>query len=153
MHVALRQAAFDPYREIAAYEATLSYTGKAGASATFIGTMRDFNDGRRVFGMTLEHYPGMTEKHLDEIAQTAAARWSLIDGLVLHRTGEIGIGEAIVVVAVWSAHRGDALDAVRFIIEDLKARAPFWKKERLETGEEWVSSNTSGYASPRGAAR
>lgn len=146
VHVELRQGPFDPYREIANYQEARLDAGKSGAAGIFVGSMRDFNEGEAVTGMTLEHYAGMTEKHLRGICAQAAERWRLLDGLVLHRIGEIAVGEAIVVVAVWSAHRGDALDACRFIIEDLKSRAPFWKKEKLENGERWVECNTTGYS-------
>jgi len=150
MHIELRTAPFDPYVEIAAWERTALGSGRFGATAVFVGTMRDFNDGNAVSGMTLEHYPGMTEKHLREICDQATGRWVLQEGLVLHRVGPIAVGEAIVVVAIWSSHRGDALDACRFIIEDLKSKAPFWKQEELQDGKRWVSNNTSGYeAQPR----
>lgn len=145
MHIALREAPFDPWQETADYQQRLGEPGSAGAASTFVGTMRDFNEGEQVQAMTLEHYPGMTEKHLREICEQAEQRWRILDCLVLHRVGEIGIGEAIVLVAVWAAHRGDAMDACRFIIEDLKSRAPFWKKEKLAKGERWVEENTSGY--------
>lgn len=146
MQVAIRSVPFDPYQEISRCQAGLEQQGKYGATACFIGTLRDSNEGVTVREMTLEHYPGMTEKHLREICAEAAKRWTLLDCLVLHRAGEIRIGEAIVLVATWSAHRGDALDACRFIIEDLKSKAPFWKKEQLETGERWVEKNTGGYS-------
>ena len=145
MRIELRSAPFDPYVEIAAYERAVLKQGQFGATACFVGTMRDFNDGSAVSGMTLEHYPGMTEKHLQAICDQAGGRWMLHDGLVLHRVGQIALGEAIVVVAIWSAHRGDAQDACRFIIEDLKSKAPFWKQEQMQDGKRWVSNNTSGY--------
>lgn len=146
MRIELRTMAFDPYAEIAAYERAALPQGQFGATACFVGTMRDFNDGSAVRSMTLEHYPGMTEQHLADVCAQAAGRWALQDGLVLHRVAEVAPGEAIVVVAIWSAHRGDAQDACRFIIEDLKSRAPFWKQEQLQDGKRWVSNNTSGYA-------
>ena len=150
MRIELRAAPFDPYTEIAAHERAALKQGQFGATACFVGTMRDFNDGSPVSGMTLEHYPGMTEKHLRAICDQACSRWVLQEGLVLHRVGQIALGEAIVVVAIWSAHRGDALDACRFIIEDLKSRAPFWKQEQSQDGKRWVSNNTTGYeAQPR----
>ncbi len=147
MRIELRAAPFDPYAEIAGHERAALKHGQFGATACFVGTMRDFNDGSPVSGMTLEHYPGMTEKHLQAICDQAGSRWVLQEGLVLHRVGQIALGEAIVVVAIWSAHRCDALDACRFIIEDLKSKAPFWKQEQLQDGERWVSNNTSGYES------
>lgn len=146
MHVDLRPSPFDPWREVGDRQAQRGDDGKAGAAAVFVGTMRDFNEGEAVHAMTLEHYPGMTEKHLGEICEEAGRRWRILDCLVLHRVGDVRIGETIVLVAVWSAHRGDAMDACRYIIEDLKSRAPFWKKELLEEGERWVESNTSGYS-------
>ncbi|MBI1733381.1 MAG: molybdenum cofactor biosynthesis protein MoaE [Gammaproteobacteria bacterium] len=148
MRIEIRQTVFDPYAEIAVHERSARKPGQSGATACFIGTMRDFNDGSAVEAMTLEHYPGMTEKHLADICAQAAGRWSLHDVLVLHRVGDIAPGEAIVVVAVWSAHRNDAQEACRFIIEDLKSRAPFWKQEDIAGGKRWVSNNTSGYAAP-----
>lgn len=146
VRIEIRKEVFEPYREVAAYQKILAITGKAGATCVFVGTMRDFNEGSSVRGMTLEHYPGMTEKHLHEIAAQAGERWRVLDCLILHRVGEIRIDDAIVLVAVWSAHRGDAMDACRYIIEDLKSRAPFWKKEQLDDGERWVDSNTTGYS-------
>ena len=147
MLIEVREASIDPLKEIGQYQSNFARDGKFGATASFVGSMRDFNDGVNVRSMTLEHYPGMTEKHLEEICKTAAERWTVIDILLLHRVGNINISDPIVVVAVWTAHRGDAFDACRFIMEDLKAKAPFWKKEKLDEGERWVESNTSGYSS------
>jgi molybdopterin synthase catalytic subunit len=95
--------------------------------------------------MTLEHYPGMTEKELERIIGEAHERWQLLDELVIHRVGELLPNEPIVLVAVWSAHRKDAFEACRHIMEALKSRAPFWKKERLDQGVRWVDKNTDGY--------
>lgn len=144
--IEIRNTPFDPWRELDAHERRRGATGDTGATAVFVGTMRDFNDGMPVESMMLEHYPGMTERHLEDICVEAARRWPVRDCLVLHRAGEIRIGEAIVLVAVWSAHRGEAMDACRFIIEDLKARAPFWKQERARGRVRWVEQNTPGYA-------
>jgi len=94
--------------------------------------------------MHLEHYPGMTEAHLGQIAEAAMQRWEIQDVLLVHRTGEVAPNDPIVLVAVWSAHRAAAYEANRFIMEDLKSRAPFWKKETLEAGDRWVESNTPG---------
>jgi molybdopterin synthase catalytic subunit len=146
MHIEIKSSPFDAYTEIAAYERASVKRGQFGATASFVGTMRDFNDGSAVSAMTLEHYPGMTEKHLRAICDQAAAKWALLDGLVLHRVGQVNIGEAIVVVAIWASHRGDAQDACKFIIEDLKSKAPFWKQEQVPDGKRWVANNTSGYA-------
>ena len=145
MHIEIKTTEFDPFAEVSRHQQT-QQTGKYGATAVFVGTMRDFNDDQTIQGMTLEHYPGMTEKHLQDICIQAGRQWTLLDCLVIHRVGEIKVGEPIVLVAVWSAHRGDAIDACRFIIEDLKHKAPFWKKEQLQEGERWVESNTDGYS-------
>lgn len=145
MRVEIRHEPFDPWQETSAYQQGLT-AGKSGAVASFVGTMRDFNEGEAVKAMTLEHYPGMTEKHIREICEQAGKRWQMLDCLVLHRVGEIQTGDAIVLIAVWAAHRGDAMDACRFIIEDLKSRAPFWKKEHLANQDRWVESNTTGYS-------
>ena len=147
MRVELRPAPFDALAEVKGYQALPDSPGKAGASCIFIGAMRDFNEGEEVRSMSLEHYPGMTEKHLQEICAQAQNQWAVLDILVLHRTGDIAIGDDIVLVATWAAHRGDAMDATRFIIEDLKHKAPFWKKETVKNGERWVDRNTSGYSS------
>jgi len=144
--VEIRAEPFDPYRELGRHEKQRDVHGRTGATGVFIGTMRDFNDGGPVETMVLEHYPGMTERHVESICAEAAKRWAVQDCLVLHRAGEIRVGEPIVLVAVWSAHRGDAMDACRFIIEDLKAHAPFWKKERTGDRARWVEQNTAGYA-------
>jgi molybdopterin synthase catalytic subunit len=145
MKIELRNRRFDPYAELGEYRNSMDCQGSYGATASFVGTMRDFNEGEKVKHMTLEHYPGMTEKHLREICTAARQRWTLLDALVLHRIGEVEIGEAIVLVAVWAAHRGDAFDACRFIMEDLKHTAPFWKKEELNDRSRWVEKNTDGY--------
>ena len=146
MLVEIRPEPFDPFAEMGAYQSRLQPVGCSGAMASFIGTLRDSNEGVAVSEMQLEHYPGMTEKHLHAICSEAAAKWALQDCLVLHRSGQIHVGETIVLVATWAAHRGDALDACRFIIEDLKSKAPFWKKERLEGSERWVEKNTPGHS-------
>ena len=147
MRVELRPAPFDAVAEAGAYRTAGGSPGKSGAASIFIGTMRDFNEGEEVRNMTLEHYPGMTEKHLQDICAQAQNRWAVHDVLVLHRTGAIEVGEDIVLIAAWAAHRGDAIDATRFIIEDLKHKAPFWKKETVGGGKRWVERNTTGYLS------
>lgn len=145
MNSEIRERPFDPWREVADYQqASRMGAGKFGATAVFVGTMRDSNEGQGVTRMSLEHYQGMTERHLKEIAAQAEARWELLDGLILHRVGDLEPGEPIVLVAVWSAHRAAAFEASRYIMEDLKSRAPFWKKEALLGGERWVEKNTSG---------
>lgn len=109
-----------------------------GAIASFIGLVRDLNDGAPVLAMTLEHYPGMTEKALEGIVAEARARWELMGVSVVHRVGELHPTDPIVLVAVASAHRGDAFQACEFIMDFLKTRAPFWKKEELPGGSRWV---------------
>jgi molybdopterin synthase catalytic subunit len=145
MQVQLREHEFDPWHEVAEYQAQrLNAAGKYGATAVFIGTMRDINEGNAVSGMLLEHYPEMTERHLRAIAEKAMSQWDIIDVLLLHRVGEVVPDEPIVLVAVWSAHRAAAYDANRFIMEDLKSKAPFWKKEKTASGARWVERNTRG---------
>ncbi len=134
---------FEPFAEIQNYQNQLALGGKFGATSIFIGTMRDFNDGDDVQAMTLEHYDGMTQKQLAKIVTTAKAQWQLLDCLIVHRVGEIFPNEPIVLVAVWAAHRGEAFDACRYLMEELKANAPFWKLEQLVSNEKrWVSKNS-----------
>lgn len=144
MKIEIRTEGFDPWREMAAHQAQMQNSGLFGAMASFVGSMRDYNAGDKVREMQLEYYPGMTEKHLLDICQQAADQWQLMDVLLLHRVGRISIGDPIVLVCVWSAHRAAAFDACRFIMEDLKAKAPFWKQETLEQGKRWVEKNTPG---------
>ncbi|MCG6871908.1 MAG: molybdenum cofactor biosynthesis protein MoaE [Gammaproteobacteria bacterium] len=149
MPIRICEQPFDPWAELVRYQdARPGDAGQFGATAAFVGSMRDFNEDQAVTEMFLEHYPGMTEKHLEEICERASQRWEILDSLVLHRVGRILPGEAIVLVAVWSAHRAEAYESNRFIMEDLKAKAPFWKKESLKDslGAEtrWVRSNRPG---------
>ena len=116
----------------------------AGAVVSFTGLVRDLNQGEAVARMTLEHYPGMTEKALEEIVNEAISRCDLTDVAVIHRVGELRPSDQIVLVAVTSAHRGDAFAACEFIMDYLKTRAPFWKKERLKDGSSrWVEARSS----------
>ena len=143
MVIQLREMGFDPCVELAAYQdGVIGRRGQYGAVISFVGTMRDFNDDRAVQAMTLEHYPGMTEKHLREICAEAKRQWDVMDVLLIHRVGEVRPGDPIVLVAVWSAHRAAAFDACRYLIEELKARAPFWKKEQIHETSRWVEHNT-----------
>lgn len=154
MHVEVREQPFDPWAYLAAHQAALPGTaGDIGATATFVGTMRDLNEGDAVRRMTLEHYPGMTEKHLERISAEAGERWDILDTLIVHRVGELDPGAPIVLVAVWSAHRAEAFAACRYLIEELKHRAPFWKKEQLPDGERWVARNTPAETAPARARR
>ncbi|MDD3650367.1 molybdenum cofactor biosynthesis protein MoaE [Immundisolibacter sp.] len=138
---------FDPWGRLAAAQAALAGRADSGACAVFVGTMRDFNEGDSVAGMTLEHYPGMTERALADIVAEATQRWPVNELLIVHRVGPIAPGDAIVLTAAWSAHREAAFAACRHLIEALKHRAPFWKKETLATGgARWVTRNTPASA-------
>lgn len=138
--VQVQPQAFDPWRELVAYQAAqaANRVGKFGATAVFVGSMRDFNLGDSVLAMTLEHYPGMTEAYLEKISVEARSRWDLLDTLVIHRVGPLAPNDPIVLVAVWSAHREDAFAACRYLIDELKHRAPFWKREVTAGGARWV---------------
>lgn len=144
MSVTLHAQPFDPWQELALYQAKQLPAGGYGATASFVGTMRDFNEGLAVEELFLEHYPGMTERELERIVSDHVERHELIDALVQHRVGTIHPGDPIVLVAAWSAHRAAAFDACRGIMEALKSTAPFWKREHNEAGERWVERNTPG---------
>jgi len=145
--IKITTSAFNPYEECQKYQLEQSHLqGKQGAASVFIGTMRDFNEGVEVKGMTLEHYPEMTEKQLTDVVQEAVEKWTLLDALVIHRVGDVYPDDSLVLVAVWSVHRGAAFDASRFIMEALKSRVPFWKQEILaDNSKRWVNKNTDGY--------
>ncbi len=119
---------------------------RVGAVVTFLGAVRDMNDGSQVKGMTLEHYPGMTEKALQEILDQAKARWDIYQTLVIHRVGPLLPEDQIVLVAVTSAHRGEAFAACEFIMDYLKTAAPFWKKEDTPEGARWVDARVTDEA-------
>ncbi|OLS59315.1 molybdopterin synthase catalytic subunit MoaE [Pseudomonas putida] len=140
MSVRVQAAAFDPGAETNAMHAA---NVGVGAVVVFVGYVRDFNDGLDVAGMFLEHYPGMTEKALEKIVVEAGQRWPLLKVDVLHRVGALEPGEPIVFVGVASAHRQAAFDACNFIMDYLKTRAPFWKKEQTSEGERWVEGKQS----------
>ena len=142
MTAILRGKAFDPWQELTRIETGFA-KGKHGACASFVGTMRDFNVGDNVRSMSLQHYPEMTQQFLDTICTEAAGRWNLIDCFIVHRYGEINPGDPIVLTAAWAAHRAEAFDACRYLIEELKSRAPFWKKETTDTGQRWVHDTPS----------
>ncbi len=142
------ESIFDPFLLQKKYQETsLKDRTDYGAMASFVGNMRDFNEGDDVSMMELEHYPAMTEKKLNDIVDQACEQWSIQNTLIIHRVGKIFPGEPIMMVAVWSAHRAAAFDACRFLMEELKHRAPFWKKEQLVAGgNRWVDKNTDGYS-------
>jgi molybdopterin synthase catalytic subunit len=111
-----------------------------GAIASFVGLVRDVSDGERVSEMTLEHYPGMTERALEEIVAQAKSRWDIIEVLVVHRIGRLRPLDQIVLVVVTGAHRGEAFAACEFVMDYLKTQAPFWKKEQTPEGARWVDA-------------
>ena len=143
MAIRVQAQAFDPGAEVnALHAANLGI----GAVVSFVGYVRDFNDGREVAGMFLEHYPGMTEKALGKIVAQAHERWPLLGLEVLHRVGALEPGEPIVFVGVTSAHRQAAFDACNFVMDYLKTQAPFWKKENTADGPRWVEGRASDHA-------
>jgi molybdopterin synthase catalytic subunit len=137
MTVRVQEADFDLGAELLALRAA---DARVGALASFLGLVRDMNDGASVAEMTLEHYPGMTEKALEEIVAEAKGRWDIYDALVIHRVGSLKPCDQIVLVAVTSAHRGEAFAACEFIMDYLKTRAPFWKREATPEGARWVDA-------------
>jgi molybdopterin synthase catalytic subunit len=137
MTVRVQEADFDLGAELAALRAG---DARVGALASFLGLVRDLNDGASISEMTLEHYPGMTEKALEEIVAEAKGRWDLYDVLVIHRVGPLKPCDQIVLAAVTSAHRGEAFAACEFIMDYLKTRAPFWKREATPDGAHWVDA-------------
>lgn len=147
MLIKLSEQGFDPWHELQTYQASLTdISGKFGATSVFVGSMRDFNQGDEVTGMYLEHYPGMTEKQLHNIVQHAHNQWELLNSLLIHRVGLVMPQDVLVLVAVWAVHRGDAFDGSRYMMENLKSRAPFWKQETLSSGQKrWVEKNSDGY--------
>jgi molybdopterin synthase catalytic subunit len=146
MRIELRDSPFDPWEELQRYRKEQPQVlGKAGATSVFAGHMRDFNEGDPVTGMYLEHYPAMTSAYLEKIAREAREKWDILDVLMLHRYGEITPADCIVLLAVWSAHREEAFSACRYLIEELKIRAPFWKKETLlaDNQTRWVKGKST----------
>ena len=133
----------EPFDIRAEQEALCRNNPRVGALVTFVGLMRDLNEGVGVARMTLEHYPGMTEKTLGALATEAAARWDLEGLRIVHRVGTLEPLDPIVFVGVVSQHRGDAFRACEVLIDALKTRAPFWKKELTEAGERWVEERAT----------
>jgi len=140
MKILVQTEAFDLGAEIDAIRAGRT---DIGAIASFVGLARDLNEGNGVAAMTLEHYPGMTEKALAALVDEACARWALLDVTVIHRVGRLLPGDSIVLVAVAGQHRGEAFAACEFIMDYLKTQAPFWKKEETPGGERWVEARAS----------
>ena len=144
MEIRVMDGPLNPWQEIQRHQRRHpELAASSGALVVFVGAMRDHNEGDSVQAMHLEHYPDMTQPHLEEIAARAVAKFDLLDVLLLHRVGEVKPGEEIVLVAVWSTHRKAAYEGNCFIMEDLKSTAPFWKQETLEDGtQRWVECNT-----------
>jgi molybdopterin synthase catalytic subunit len=140
MRIRVQHEDFDAGAEITGLR---QHNPRVGAVVAFVGTVRDLNEGRGVATLTLEHYPGMTEKSLSAIATEACSRWRLEDLVIIHRVGEMCPTDQIVLVAVASAHRGEAFAACEFLMDYLKTRAPFWKKEATPDGERWVEARDS----------
>ena len=144
--IIIKDSSFNPWIELESFQNQyMQGHSDFGATATFVGTMRDFNEGDNVQAMTLEHYPQMTEASLKLLQHDMHRQWDILHSLILHRVGKIEPSDPIVLVAVWSAHRSSAFDACRFLMETLKSSVPFWKKETLLDGSErWVEKNTPG---------
>jgi len=140
MSLRIQEKDFDISAEVAALR---KGDPRVGAVVTFLGTVRDMNDGSQVKGMTLEHYPGMTEKALQEILDQAKTRWDIYQTLVIHRVGPLLPEDQIVLVVVTSAHRGEAFAACEYIMDYLKTAAPFWKKEDTPEGARWVDARVT----------
>jgi molybdopterin synthase catalytic subunit len=140
MTVRIQAEDFDLTTEVARLRAA---NPRVGAVVTFVGTVRDLNEGESVAEMELEHYPGMTEQSIAAIIEQAGRRWPVSGALVIHRIGPLKPMEQIVLVAVMGAHRGEAFAACEFIIDYLKTEAPFWKKEHTPAGARWVDARVS----------
>lgn len=138
--VSIQTADFDLSAEVAALR---EGDGGVGAVASFVGTVRGTNDGSTVHAMELEHYPGMTERAIESMIDAAFARFDIRGARVVHRVGPLLPGDQIVLVAVTSAHRGQAFEACEFLMDYLKTQAPFWKKERTPEGERWVDARVA----------
>ena len=146
MAIRVQVEAFQPGVELEALHAA---NAGIGAVVGFVGYMRDYNDGQEVTGMTLEHYPGMTEKALAGIVEQAGQRWPLLGVEIVHRVGHLQPGEPIVFVGTASSHRQAAFDACNFIMDYLKTRAPFWKREDTPEGARWVDGRDSDQSAAR----
>ena len=138
--IVVQEQDFDVGREI---EAVTAASKKIGGVVSFTGSVRDLNEDADVSGLFLEHYPGMTEKQIDTIINEAAALWQLMAVTVIHRVGQLNPGDQIVFVCVGGAHRGEAFDACEYIIDFLKTRATFWKKETTTMGDRWLTTRQS----------
>ena len=140
MSVRIQTDDFDVSREMLALR---QKNPKVGAVASFVGVVRDLNGGEDISTLELEHYPGMTERSLELIVTEAKARWDIYDALIIHRVGVLLPLDQIVLVIVTSAHRGESFKACEYLMDYLKTRAPFWKKEQTSSGERWVEARAS----------
>lgn len=140
MSVSIQTADFDLAAEL---DALRRDRAQVGALVSFVGLVRDFSDDAGIENIYLEHYPGMSEKALEQIIEEASRRWQLLGARVIHRVGELHPGERIVLVATASSHRADAFAACEFIIDYLKTSAPFWKREQTEQGAKWLDTKES----------
>ncbi len=140
MSIRVQTEDFDLTAELAALRSSKT---DIGAIVTFIGIVRDLNEGDAINTLTLEHYPGMTEKSLSAIEKEANSRWQISQSLIIHRVGTLKPQDQIVLVAVTSPHRSEAFAACEFIMDYLKTKAPFWKKEKTNHGERWVEAKSS----------
>jgi len=142
--IELLEQAFDGLAKVQSYQASLP-AEQSGAMSLFVGTMRDFNQGQQVRSLWLEHYPPMTQRYIAAQIDKVCQQHAINAIYIAHRVGEVYPGDTIVVVAVWAAHRSDAMAANHYLVEQLKSRAPFWKKEQLaDHRAQWLSSNTPG---------
>ena len=141
MPAILTNQQFNPWKELQRYQQEHLQAGHFGATASFVGSMRDFNIDQSVEQMTLEHYPEMTQYFLDNLSKKCCEKYQLDDCLIIHRFCKIRPNEPIVLTVAWSAHREQAFDACRYLMEELKAHAPFWKKEMTKKGERWVHND------------
>lgn len=149
--ISVQEEAFDPAACLAAFEGACGHD--SGAVVSFTGRVRDVTDGQGVAALTLDHYPGMTEKQIEEIANQATTRWDLQNITIIHRFGTMTPGEAIVFIAVSAAHRGDAFSACEFLIDWVKTKAPFWKREDTPDGSRWVEAREEDDARAAGWAK
>lgn len=142
--ISVQSADFDVAAE---YASLIDNDVDAGAVVLFVGRVRELNLSRHVTGLLLEHYPGMTEKALEDILEEARSRWQLLRCRIIHRIGPLTLGDQIVLVGVTSPHREQAFAAAEFLMDYLKTRAPFWKKEMTEAGDHWVDAQEKDIAS------
>lgn len=137
--VRIQEQLFDVSAEI---EALCASDSRVGAVTTFVGTVRDHNDGQSVCGLELEHYPGMTEKCIDALIETALETFDIFAARIIHRIGKLSLQDPIVLVVVSSAHRRESFQACEYLMDHLKTQAPFWKKEAIDAGERWVDARS-----------